>query len=96
MKYRGRLQRAIAVDDFEHLAEVLAETVAARLGSAAEVVGVEGQLVAAEVVARHLSVKRERVYELARRGGDPLPSVSIGGAKRFALADVDDWVRRQT
>jgi len=52
-------------------------------------------LVDAEHVARLLCVKRKRVYELARRSNDPLPSVRLGGAVRFALSQVEDWVTAQ-
>lgn len=52
-------------------------------------------LVDAEHVARLLSVKRKRVYEMARRPNDPLPSVRIGGAVRFALPQVQEWVTGQ-
>ncbi len=52
-------------------------------------------LVDADHVAALLSVKRKRVYELARRPVDPLPSVHIGGAVRFVLAQVEDWVAAQ-
>ena len=52
-------------------------------------------LVDADFVAAALHVKRKRVYELARRQVDPLPSVRIGGAVRFVLAQVEDWVADQ-
>jgi predicted DNA-binding transcriptional regulator AlpA len=52
-------------------------------------------LVDAEHVARLLCVKRKRVYELARRPSDPLPCVRIGGAVRFVLLQVEEWVAGQ-
>ena len=52
-------------------------------------------LVDAEHVARMLSVKRARVYELTRRAADPLPCVRIGGALRFVVSDVAEWVTAQ-
>lgn len=53
-------------------------------------------LVTADTVAAVLCVKRKRVYELARRHHDPLPSVRIGGAVRFALPHVEEWVAGQS
>jgi predicted DNA-binding transcriptional regulator AlpA len=52
-------------------------------------------LVDAEHIAAMLCVKRKRIYELARRPQDPLPSVRIGGAVRFVVAHVEDWVAAQ-
>jgi predicted DNA-binding transcriptional regulator AlpA len=52
-------------------------------------------LVDADHVAAMLSVKRKRIYELAARPHDPLPSVRIGGARRFVVAHVEEWVGRQ-
>lgn len=52
-------------------------------------------LVNADHVATLLDVKRKRVYELARRPDDPLPCVRIGGAVRFALPQVEEWVEGQ-
>lgn len=52
-------------------------------------------LVNAEYVAGVLGVKTKRVYELARRPHDPLPSVRIGGAVRFVVAQVEEWVAAQ-
>lgn len=52
-------------------------------------------LVDADHVARLLCVKRKRVYELARRPIDPLPCVRIGGAVRFVLPHVEEWVAGQ-
>jgi len=67
----------------------------ARVRIAASPVDLTQPLVDAEHVARLLCVKRKRVYELARRPNDPLPSVRIGGAVRFALAQVEEWVTGQ-
>ena len=61
----------------------------------ARTVDLSQPLVDADHVAVVLSVKRKRVYELARRPVDPLPSVHIGGAVRFVLAQVEDWVAAQ-
>ena len=55
-----------------------------------------GPLVDADHVAAVLCVKRKRVYELARRHRDPLPCVRIGGAVRFVLAQVEEWVAAQS
>lgn len=52
-------------------------------------------LVTPDDVALLLNVKRKRIYELARRPNDPLPSVRIGGALRFVTAHVEDWVAGQ-
>ncbi len=52
-------------------------------------------LVDADHVAAVLCVKRKRVYELARRTRDPLPCVRIGGAVRFVVAQVEEWVAAQ-
>ena len=52
-------------------------------------------LVDADQVAAVLCVKRKRIYELARRPRDPLPCVRIGGAVRFVLAHVEEWVAAQ-
>lgn len=52
-------------------------------------------LVDADHVAAVLCVKRKRVYELARRHSDPLPCVRIGGAVRFVVAQVEEWVAAQ-
>lgn len=56
----------------------------------------EHPLVDADHIAAVLCVKRKRVYELARRHRDPLPSVRIGGAVRFVVAQVEEWVAGQT
>lgn len=53
-------------------------------------------LVDAGVIAGLLCVKRKRIYELARRPDDPLPSVRIGRAVRFVRAQVQEWVAHQT
>ena len=58
-------------------------------------VALDQPLVDAEHVARLLCVKRKRVYELARRPNDPLPCVRIGGAVRFAVPQVEEWVSGQ-
>lgn len=52
-------------------------------------------LVDADHIAAVLCVKRKRVYELARRTRDPLPCVRIGGAVRFVVAQVEEWVAAQ-
>lgn len=52
-------------------------------------------LVTADDVAAVLNVKRKRVYELTRRQSDPLPSVRIGGAVRFVVSQVEEWVAAQ-
>jgi excisionase family DNA binding protein len=54
-----------------------------------------GGLLDADDVAHLLKVKRGRVYELARRLNDPLPSVRIGRARRFELAAIEEWLGRQ-
>jgi excisionase family DNA binding protein len=53
-------------------------------------------LLDADVIAGLLCVKRKRIYELARRPDDPLPSVRIGRAVRFVRAQVEEWVAHQT
>lgn len=60
-----------------------------------EPVALDQPIVDAEHVARLLSVKRKRAYELARRPNDPLPSVRIGGAMRFAVPQVEEWITGQ-
>lgn len=62
----------------------------------AERVDLSQPLVDADYIAAMLSVKRKRVYELARRPNDPLPSVRIGGAVRFVLTHVESWVAAQS
>lgn len=52
-------------------------------------------LLRAEQVAQLLSVSRDAVFDLARRGGDPLPSRKIGRARRFVRDEVDAWTARQ-
>lgn len=52
-------------------------------------------LIDAEQVSVLLSVKKSTVFELSRRRLDPLPSVSIGRAKRFDRDAVSKWVERQ-
>lgn len=52
-------------------------------------------LLKAEQVAKLLGVSRDAVFDLARRGGDPLPSRKIGRARRFVRAEVDTWIARQ-
>jgi excisionase family DNA binding protein len=53
-------------------------------------------LVDADCIAELLCVKRKRIYELARRPDDPLPSVRIGRAVRFVRQQVEEWVAGQT
>lgn len=62
----------------------------------ADRVDLTAPLIDADCVAALLCVKRKRVYELARRPDDPLPSVRIGGAVRFVRAQVEEWVAAQT
>ena len=62
----------------------------------AERVDLSQPLVDADVIAALLCVKRKRIYELARRPDDPLPSVRIGRAVRFVRAQVEQWVGQQT
>lgn len=52
-------------------------------------------LIDADSVAELLCVKRKRIYELARRPDDPLPSVRIGRAVRFVRRRVEEWVAGQ-
>lgn len=52
-------------------------------------------LVDVDVIAEKLNVKRKRVYELARRPRDPLPSVKIGGSVRFVIRHVEEWLTDQ-
>jgi predicted DNA-binding transcriptional regulator AlpA len=63
---------------------------------AADRVDLSQPLVDADVLAGMLCVKRKRIYELARRPDDPLPSVRIGRAVRFVRARVEEWVAHQT
>lgn len=53
-------------------------------------------LVNADVLAEKLCIRRKQVYELARRPRDPLPSIRIGGAVRFFLPHVEEWVAAQS
>lgn len=102
--------RALVTQEAERATELLAELLNVRDPEKIreEVIGLlvdrlaerieehdRGQLVTAEVIADRLAVRREQVYELSRRSRDPLPSLAIGGQKRFCVADVDDWVRGQ-
>lgn len=50
------------------------------------------RLVTARDVANHFGVSRATVYNLMARG---LPSVKVGAARRFRLAEVDDWLAAQ-
>ena len=52
-------------------------------------------LVNADVIAEKLCIRRKQVYELTRRQRDPLPSIKIGGAVRFSLPHVEEWVAAQ-
>ena len=87
----GRLIRTVALED--DALEALAERLGARASTPPDLAS--QPLVDAEHVAELLAVQRRRVYELARRSQDPLPALRIGGALRFALADVEAWVARQ-
>lgn len=70
-------------------------TRASALSDVVRPVDLSQPLVDADHVAAVLCVKRKRVYELARRHHDPLPSVRIGGAVRFVVAQVEEWVAAQ-
>ena len=54
-----------------------------------------GGLLDADELAELLKVKRGRVYELARRLHDPLPSVRLGRSRRFELGAIEEWLGRQ-
>ncbi len=81
------LDAELVEDPDDHPAEALGVAVAR--GEQRE------ELVDAEHVARLLCVERKSVYELARRPNDPLPCVRIGGAVRFAVPQVEEWVSGQ-
>jgi len=76
---------------------LIAETLAKRLQSNIDYTGTAtlSAMLKAEEVAELLSVKPSTVFELSRRRGDPIPSVSIGRAKRFDRGAVAEWVARQ-
>lgn len=58
-------------------------------------IALDTPLLKAEEVAELLAVKRSTVFELSRRRIDPLPSVSIGRAKRFDRTAVSRWLEHQ-
>lgn len=51
------------------------------------------RLMTATELAEHWSVARSHVYALMTDRG--LPSVKIGGSRRFRLADVNSWLDAQ-
>lgn len=53
----------------------------------------DARIVSAEHLAELLDCSRRHVYKLMAEDG--LPSVKLGGARRFRLADVDAWLRAQ-
>jgi excisionase family DNA binding protein len=50
------------------------------------------RLLTKEEVAELLCVKPSTVADLARRKGDPLPSVKVGRSRRYVLAEVEAWL----
>lgn len=42
-----------------------------------------------------LAVKSSTLYELSRRGREPLPYVRIGRSKRFSCHALTQWVQAQ-
>ena len=73
----------------------IAPTPATPPAEATDRVDLTQPLLDAESLAKMLCVKRKRIYELARRPDDPLPSVRIGRAVRFVCAQVEQWVAGQ-
>lgn len=49
-------------------------------------------MMSAQQLADYLNVTRATVYNLMKRG---LPSVKVGRARRFRLADVEAWLDQQ-
>lgn len=50
------------------------------------------RLVTAAELAAHYGVSRATIYNLLSRG---MPSLKVGRARRFRLADVDAWLDAQ-
>lgn len=53
-----------------------------------------GEIFTLEEVAAYLSVGKRTVYRLA--AARKIPTFKVGGAWRFAWADVDRWIRQQS
>lgn len=51
-----------------------------------------GRLLTANELARRYGVTRQTIYNLMKRG---MPSLRLGSARRFRLADVDAWLDAQ-
>lgn len=45
----------------------------------------------AEVVAKTLGLKVERIHEYSRRQSDPIPSFTFGRQRRYRMSEVMDW-----
>jgi excisionase family DNA binding protein len=50
------------------------------------------EILTATEVAAMLKISKRQVYQLAKEGENPIPSVRIRTSVRFRKADVDGWV----
>jgi excisionase family DNA binding protein len=69
-----------------------------RIEDVSEAIGTDlraGPLLTAGDVGEMLKLKQSSVQELARRQSDPLPSLHVGGRRRYELARVEEWLARQ-
>ena len=57
-----------------------------------EVMGAE--ILTLKEAAGYLKVTERTIYKLAT--AKKIPALKVGGTWRFSLADIDDWIRRQT
>ena len=54
----------------------------------------EREILTLSEVAEYLKVAERTIYRLA--GARKLPAFKVGGSWRFAKADIDEWIKRQT
>lgn len=54
----------------------------------------EREILTLSEVAEYLKVAERTIYRLA--GARKLPAFKVGGSWRFARADIDEWIKRQT
>ncbi|QDU32211.1 Helix-turn-helix domain protein [Poriferisphaera corsica] len=46
-------------------------------------------------MSEYLGVSTRTLYQLRRRGKDPMPSFMLGSRVFYILHDVDEWIKRQ-
>lgn len=54
----------------------------------------EREILTLSEVAEYLKVAERTIYRLV--GARKLPAFKVGGSWRFARADIDKWIKRQT